>query len=106
MTEYEIVMCSALLWEREESIVMLTKLFHNTTVHSGTIEPASKSGKSDRAWISADIAIREATGFVIPVPPLTVRVNIELDVDDMVGEDRIIGEVKGEVSDKATEADF
>ncbi|MCJ1394725.1 hypothetical protein MMC18_007605 [Xylographa bjoerkii] len=106
MKEYEIVMCSALLWKRKESIVALERLFDNRTVHSGTIEPASKSGRSDRAWISVDITMNEAMGLIIPVPPLSVKVNIELDVEDMVGEDRIIGEVRGEVSDRPTDADF
>ncbi|MCJ1401146.1 hypothetical protein MMC11_004358 [Xylographa trunciseda] len=106
MKEYEIVMCTALLWERKEPLVALEELFDNKTVHSGTLEPASKSGKSDRAWISVDITTNEAMGLVIPVPPFSAKVNFELDVEDMVGEDRIIGEVRGEVSDRPTDVDF
>ncbi|MCJ1420246.1 hypothetical protein MMC32_006603 [Xylographa parallela] len=67
-------MCSALLWERQESILILKKLFDNTTVHSGTIEPAFKSGRSDRVWISGDTILNTGSlrdlangpGFQIP----------------------------------------
>ena len=106
MKEYKIVVCSALLSECKKPKAMLMKLFDNKTVHCGTIEPATKSVNASQAWINVDIMVNEAMGFIIPVPPLSVKINIEFDFADIIREDRIIGEIKGEVSDRPTDVDF
>ncbi|MCJ1296954.1 hypothetical protein MMC34_008523, partial [Xylographa carneopallida] len=96
MKEYKIVVCSALLSECKKPKAMLMKLFDNKTVHCGTIEPATKSVNASQAWINVDIMVNEAMGFIIPVPPLSVKINIEFDFADIIREDRIIGEIKGD----------